>query len=248
MNNKGYTLVELLAVIVILGILSGVAVMGVSRYLSQSKQQAYDTLAQSSAVAFENYIIKQGDKASAVLSELVDEGYLEGRTDPEDKARFCDGVIIKEDNSGVGLSSNNYTVYLSCSAYTAKYKFPDESKWEIAKDEIPWPPNYIPGYGRYRQVTDREEKLLIYRPTANTSNYYVGTDYTFDDNTGMYKLSGTLNIIGDNKLGIIPYKNVYTFFQKSSAYQSNKIYYVTNYSSRSQSTNFYGNLYSSKKS
>ena len=59
MNNKGYTLVEVLAVIAILSILSGVAVAGVSKYLVKSRQQAYDSMASSAYDAAASYILKE---------------------------------------------------------------------------------------------------------------------------------------------------------------------------------------------
>ena len=44
MNNKGFTLVEILATIAILGILSGIVIGGVQKYIEKSRQQAYDTM------------------------------------------------------------------------------------------------------------------------------------------------------------------------------------------------------------
>ncbi len=45
LNKKGFTLIELLAVIVILGILMIIAVPAVSRYISDSRKQAYVDIA-----------------------------------------------------------------------------------------------------------------------------------------------------------------------------------------------------------
>lgn len=43
LNKKGFTLIELLAVIIILGVLLLIAVPSVSKYIEQSKQDAYVT-------------------------------------------------------------------------------------------------------------------------------------------------------------------------------------------------------------
>ena len=43
MNKKGFTLIELLAVIIILGVLLLIAVPSISKYIEQSKQDAYVT-------------------------------------------------------------------------------------------------------------------------------------------------------------------------------------------------------------
>ena len=57
MNKKGFTLVEILAVVAILSIMSGVAVAGVSKYLSQSKSQAYESMEKS---AYDAIVINPG--------------------------------------------------------------------------------------------------------------------------------------------------------------------------------------------
>lgn len=108
MDNKGYTLVELLATIAILGILSGVAIMGVSRYLNDSKELAYENIESSSYDAAVGYVINhnimlyvgdtEGEKVS--LKTLVEEGYLETPIDPNMKDSNC---AVNEDESYVRI-------------------------------------------------------------------------------------------------------------------------------------------------
>ena len=57
MKSNGFTLVEVLVVIAILGILFGLSVGGVQRYIAKSQQQAYDTLASSSVEATKEYVM-----------------------------------------------------------------------------------------------------------------------------------------------------------------------------------------------
>ncbi len=70
-NRKGFTLVELLAVIVIISILVGLVVTSVSRYKSKAEEKEKQTLRQNIISIFNNYriemleegkVIKQGDK------------------------------------------------------------------------------------------------------------------------------------------------------------------------------------------
>ena len=56
-NNKGFTMVELLGVMVILAILSGVAIGAVYIYREKAEQQSYDTMAQSAVRSTENYLM-----------------------------------------------------------------------------------------------------------------------------------------------------------------------------------------------
>lgn len=70
-NRKGFTLVELLAVIVIISILVGLVVSSVSRYKNKAEEKEKKILRQNIISIFNNYriemleegkVIKQGDK------------------------------------------------------------------------------------------------------------------------------------------------------------------------------------------
>ena len=55
MNKKGFTLVEILAAIVILGVLMSVAIVSVSRILSNSKEGFYDNVEDQLILAAKRY-------------------------------------------------------------------------------------------------------------------------------------------------------------------------------------------------
>ena len=46
-NNKGFTLVEILVAVVIMGILTGVAVPAVTHFIERSRQKSYETMEES---------------------------------------------------------------------------------------------------------------------------------------------------------------------------------------------------------
>ena len=141
MNNRGYTLVEILAVVAILGILSGVAIMGVSRYLTKSREQAYDNIAESSYDATVNYIMEKNISVNqggteVLLSELVDLGYLDTPIDPKTKKAECScskndscksyvKVTTLPNSDSLTLDEYKYEVNITClSGYKKQVIFP----------------------------------------------------------------------------------------------------------------------------
>lgn len=59
-NKKGFTLVEVLAVIVIIGLLASTATISVSRYRKQADEKEIISLRQSIKASFNNYRLKNG--------------------------------------------------------------------------------------------------------------------------------------------------------------------------------------------
>lgn len=126
MNKKGFSLIELLAVIVILGIIMTVATIGVIKYLEQSRKQAYDTMEKSSYDAARNYLMEQSIityPLTLKIEDLVEEGYLEALEDPVNKGRICKGnVVIEKVDDEDPISTNaleelKYTINVECSKY-----------------------------------------------------------------------------------------------------------------------------------
>lgn len=144
MNNKGFTLVEILAVVAILSIMSGVAVAGVSKYLLQSKSQAYESMEKSAYDAIVNYVMEHNIMLSEVTSEnlsevlnrcgsnndqcykvliknLVDEDYLENPIDPNKNGELCTSddsyvqVVNFKDSSNDEDAIGQYKYYIHIS-------------------------------------------------------------------------------------------------------------------------------------
>lgn len=80
-------MVELLAVVVILGIIVGIGVPLVSRYLDKARNNAYDHMFTASYDAANNIILDENmscitSECYFKLSNLVDKGYIEDLADP----------------------------------------------------------------------------------------------------------------------------------------------------------------------
>ena len=126
MNNKGFSLVELLAVIVIISTLAILGVVGYTRYIDYTKQKAYDTMAKSAANATAEYTMDFIGVDSVTLADLTELEYLEFPTDA------CKGKVdITYNENDEGLDTEDYTVYICCANYTYKYEFPGGSKTKI---------------------------------------------------------------------------------------------------------------------
>ena len=116
MNKKGFTLVEVLAVIVIIGILGTIAVVSVTVISSKNKEKIYNSKVDSIELAAVTYIQdnkniyneKKGNNNCIYLSInfLLDNNYIkkdnnncdESSTcieDPRTKGEYLDGKFVK---------------------------------------------------------------------------------------------------------------------------------------------------------
>jgi prepilin-type N-terminal cleavage/methylation domain-containing protein len=129
MNNKGFSLVELLAVITIISVIAILGVVGYTRYIDYTRHKAYDTMAKSAANAAAEYNMDYIGSETVTLAELTEGEYLEFPTDPSKKGTACTGTvetIYVENNEG--LDEERYEVSLHCVNYEYKYCFPGGKK------------------------------------------------------------------------------------------------------------------------
>jgi prepilin-type N-terminal cleavage/methylation domain-containing protein len=75
-NDSGFTLTELLIVIVILGVLAGIVLLAVGGFTDRGEKSACKAAMKTTEVAVETYRANNSGKAPATLQVLVDGGYL----------------------------------------------------------------------------------------------------------------------------------------------------------------------------
>ena len=135
LNKKGFSLVELLAAIVILAIMITLATVAYSRYRQHAKQQGYDTLAKTASEATSQYAMDNPEevkvKGRVSFKRLYEGGYMSSLSDRGIKNKQCDGDVVlrtmREENAGT-LDTNEYTVHVCCKNYNYTYVFPGGSK------------------------------------------------------------------------------------------------------------------------
>ena len=82
MNKKGFTLVEILAVIIILAVLGIITYPIIKTNLDNTKKQAYETTVHTLEEAAKkfgvtNFLDNSGKKSTITLKQLIDGGYIE---------------------------------------------------------------------------------------------------------------------------------------------------------------------------
>ncbi len=122
MNNKGFSLIEMLATVVILGVLGTIAVVGTTKYINKSRKKAYIVMSQSIYEAAMNCQTK-GDCTTGFygannnnFKDLVDLGYLDELKNPISGKKHCEGIvrISSTPNSTSEYKKYSYEVNLRC--------------------------------------------------------------------------------------------------------------------------------------
>ena len=129
-NNKGFTLIEIISVIIIIGIISLIAVPAISQYVEKSKNTALTAYEKSMEAAAKNQIVKclegnekcnlpkEDNKIKIYLSELIDEGYIDEMKNPE-TSEFCESFLSYVEVENIG-NDYEYTACLFCGDYTTQ--------------------------------------------------------------------------------------------------------------------------------
>jgi len=136
MNKKAFTLIEIIAVIVILGILLIVATVSVSSYLKSGREKSFKVLVENfedaAKSAYTDCLLDSnandfcrthdlpalGGEGTIKLSELVVNGYIEELKNPWNKKEKCDQqtseIKVKRVADSKGSIEFEYKVCLRC--------------------------------------------------------------------------------------------------------------------------------------
>lgn len=139
-NERGLTLIELLAVIVILGIISAIAVPSIGGLIDNSKKDAHVANAQQMinaaklAAATDEELIKTGDTSSVIyLKDLVDNGYLEPMEDPDSSS---ESEKYNTDQSYVKVNKTNNKFSYSVKLVGSKREIQETLENELSRDSV----------------------------------------------------------------------------------------------------------------
>ena len=121
-NKKGFTLVELLAVIVVLAVIILIAMPSVMNSMAKARRNSFvieaNEVIKSAQTAYAQYLMNGGGGSEICVpyKVLIDSGYIE-KNDPN----YTGSVKIKTSETG----ASTYTVWLSNKTYRIGY---DDSK------------------------------------------------------------------------------------------------------------------------
>ena len=127
MNKKGFTLVELLAVIVIVGVLLYTAIINIGRLITKNQKNAYDNHEKRMVSAARNYLTTHTEIEipesgyTLTVNDLQSAGLLDEIVDPKSK-KLCDKdsskVIIKKGSTSEYNTEYTFEVCLYCPGIT----------------------------------------------------------------------------------------------------------------------------------
>ena len=181
MNKKGFTLVELLAIIFILTLLMVIVIPTVSNVINKSKKATYDIQINYILKAAYDYSLKNDidlpdykETKYITLNELKSNDLLDGDViDPKTKEKFNDDLVISITNVGSNYKyDKEYSMYKGYYLYKIEYDTMKTEEYNNNKPTIT-----IENYGTESFVSNIDLKAEVDEPkyTATSKN---GIDIT----------------------------------------------------------------------
>ena len=180
-SKKGFTLVELLGVLVVLGLISVIIVPKVIDSITTSKESAYQTQVETIENAAKKYGIsndllypKEGEKKYIAVKDLIAVGELSNKEIINPKTgNKMNGYVLVEYNSGYQQYEYTYVEEIdenTLGAMGPTYEVKDPTKWTTSKNVIII---YPKGNGKY----EYEYKILAGTVDINGQEYKGETDW-----------------------------------------------------------------------
>ena len=180
-SKKGFTLVELLGVLVVLGLISVIIVPKVIDSITTSKESAYQTQVETIENAAKKYGIsndllypKEGEKKYIAVKDLIAVGELSDKEIINPKTgNKMNGYVLVEYNSGYQQYEYTYVEEIdenTLGAMGPTYEVKDPTKWTTSKNVIII---YPKGNGKY----EYEYKILAGTVDINGQEYKGETDW-----------------------------------------------------------------------
>jgi type IV pilus assembly protein PilA len=205
MNKKGFTLVELLAVIVILAIILVIAIPNVIKIIDKAKLDAYNKNKDLIERAAKTYLTSNasllpqniGDYTIIKLNDLITNNYINNIKDPKNNTN-CDvnNSLVKVEN--IGINQYKYDAFLQCDNYKTDITTPDIST-TITGNQI-----LVSGYDdNALKFTGNSMKSYINIPNVainGVSKYTINYRILFNDLSLENPLLSVANSSIDNEL------------------------------------------------
>lgn len=122
MNNKGLTLIELLAVILIIGLLSGVALLSYNVFIDRASERVYKSYEDTMKAHAEMYLIDNSNDIPMIGNSInlsITSLGIDPINNPDDSNDKClnSYVNVTRDENKEGNINLTYKVCLKCNSY-----------------------------------------------------------------------------------------------------------------------------------